>query len=349
MGELMLVRVDAGPDIGSGHFMRTLALAQAWAMHGGEVKFCSSGLPESLACRLDNEFFDEVHITYPIGTAEDALQTGSIAKSLGASCIVVDGYDFDSLYQELVSSFDVTLLFIDDAAHCNDYSADILLNQNMHADEYLYDMNQAEIPDYTRRLFGTKYVLLRKQFVGSNARKPITPSVAHTVLVTLGGSDTDNFTAAIVRGLLKAEIPDLYIFVVAGTASQLELPKDSKVHLLSEVDDMASVMAASTMAISGGGITVWELAFMGLPTIAFSRGFQEELLIASARRGGFVLDAWNASEFVEDEFVDMVRDLAFDPVQRSHMSRRGQETVGSFGAERVVNAIMETNKSYVER
>ena len=51
----LFVRVEAGPDIGWGHFMRCFAVAQAWKDLGHAVHFVCAALPEILRARLQEE------------------------------------------------------------------------------------------------------------------------------------------------------------------------------------------------------------------------------------------------------------------------------------------------------
>ena len=71
-GKILLIRADASINIGTGHLMRCLALAQAWKDAGGEVAFITACRNEGLVERLwrkDLRFiYYLLHIlTLPIG------------------------------------------------------------------------------------------------------------------------------------------------------------------------------------------------------------------------------------------------------------------------------------------
>ena len=57
MNELsLLIRADIGPTVGTGHVMRTAALASAWCNMGGAATIvCTADLPRSLRQRLERD------------------------------------------------------------------------------------------------------------------------------------------------------------------------------------------------------------------------------------------------------------------------------------------------------
>jgi UDP-2,4-diacetamido-2,4,6-trideoxy-beta-L-altropyranose hydrolase len=56
-GKWLIVRADASTEIGLGHLMRCLALAQAWQDSGGQIVFITTCQSGSLRQRLHDEGF----------------------------------------------------------------------------------------------------------------------------------------------------------------------------------------------------------------------------------------------------------------------------------------------------
>jgi UDP-2,4-diacetamido-2,4,6-trideoxy-beta-L-altropyranose hydrolase len=268
--ESLVIRADADRQIGMGHFMRCLALAQAWKDTGGQVVFITACQSESLLQRLKEEGFD-IHLlarSYP--DDDDWEHTKNILAAYPSAWVVLDGYHFDEVYQQQVKEFGQWLLVIDDMAHLKHYYADIVLNQNLHADQLRYTCEP-----YTRLLLGTKYVLLRKEFLAWRDWKREVPEVARQVLVTLGGADPENHTLKVIQGLDKVEVTGLEVTIVIGASNPhrdvLEAAtKQSRIpiRLIWDVTNMPELMTWADVAVSSAGSTVWELLFLGTPTLA---------------------------------------------------------------------------------
>src|SRR5215208_338295 len=153
----MLVRADASAEIGTGHVMRCLALAQAWQENKGTAHFAFASMTPALEAQLRAENMAITSLDASPGSDEDATQTIALAERAGAEWIVVDGYHFDALYQKAIKEANLRLVFMDDYGHASRYWADVVLNQNIYANDALY-LNRE--PD-TQLLLGTRYVLLR--------------------------------------------------------------------------------------------------------------------------------------------------------------------------------------------
>jgi len=182
---------------------------------------------------------------------------------------VLDGYHFDGVYQRQVKEAGNRLLVIDDMAHLKHYYADIVLNQNLHAEQLRY---ACELD--TCLLLGTRYVLLRREFLAWKERQREIPEVARRVLVTLGGGDPENNTLKVIQALREVGIPGLEATVVIGAsnphASVLEQAAKQScipIRMVRDTKNMPEIMAWADVAVSGGGSTAWELLFMGVPSL----------------------------------------------------------------------------------
>ena len=266
----ILIRADASREIGIGHVMRCLALAQGWQDYlGGKVFFVLGTRAPTLENRLIREGIEVIHIGSPLGSVEDASKTALLARENGAHWIVVDGYHFGAEYQKTIKDAGLSLLFIDDYGHTDHYYADIVLNQNIYADMSLYKNYEP----YTRFLLGAKYALLRREFLAWTEHKRDIPDIARKVLITFGGSDPDNVTLKVIEALKKIEIDRLDVITVVGGVNQnyktirQSVKERPGFSVRKDVNNMPELMAWADVAISAGGSTCWELVFMGLPSI----------------------------------------------------------------------------------
>ena len=343
----LLIRADASAEIGTGHIMRCLALAQNWHSQRGTVLFLSHCTSEGLWARIEATGipYAPVPKPYPHETDLDLTlrHTSSLVRPNPESSpwVILDGYHFDQSYQAAVRDAGYHLLVIDDTAHLPHYHADIILNQNLGAEQLTYSCD----PD-TRLLLGPRYVLLRPEFLPyRNWQRPI-PEVACRVLITMGGSDPENVTQRVLEALAMCDLPGLEVRAVVGGANPhlaaLEMVAHSlpyKIDLLYNVQDMPAQMAWADLAISAGGSTCWELAFMGLPTLLIILAENQRLAVEAVAVAGFGATLGYASQLNPGTTIDALRMLAHDPVQRAGMACQGRMVVDGLGAERITFAI----------
>ena len=125
-GEHLLIRADGNQQIGLGHLMRCLALAQHWLQRCGPVTFALAEEVPVFALRLRNEGGGQRLVAVEPGTAADADATAALAAELGAAWIVCDGYHFGPAYQARLKASGRRLLFVDDYGHGEEYCAEHL-------------------------------------------------------------------------------------------------------------------------------------------------------------------------------------------------------------------------------
>ncbi len=339
----IVIRADASTQIGTGHLMRCLALAQAWQESGGVVHFVCADIVPALETRLQKDGIRPICLDVVAGTENDMTRTVALARETKADWVVLDGYHFGSAYQKAIKQAELRLLCIDDYRHAGHYFADLVLNQNIFAEEALYESREP----YTGLLLGTQFVLLRQEFWSWRGWKRTIPDVVKKVLVTIGGSDTDNVTQRVVNTLMCLDNTSFEVQIVVGPGNQ-NLPAlrnalstaPRSMRLLTDVADMPELMAWADVAISAGGSTCWELAFMGLPSVVFAIASNQDRIAAGLGRIGAAINI-NYPEQWDTALIAAMKELDTDGVRRQKISNQACKLVDGYGASRVISAMVD--------
>ena len=342
MPNSLLIRADANANIGIGHVMRCVALAQAWQDGGGRVVFALARGGEEIHERLRAERCEVLSIASDAGSAEDADETSALCKSVDTDWVVLDGYHFSREYRHRLCAAPASVLVIDDHGAFAPYDGDVVVNANVYASEQMYSGGRGEV----RFLLGSKYALLRREFLRVPPKREGEPETATRVLVTLGGADPENVTSLVVESLRElADLP-VELTVVLGASNRhresieralKEFPRLTR--LLANVTNMPELMAQSDLAISAGGGTCDELAFLRVPmfliTIADN---QVEAVKAYARKRAAVTAGW-FKVLTKAGLAEDLRGLICDRRLRSEIAENAGQLVDGHGAQRVVAAM----------
>lgn len=338
-GNTLLIRADASPEIGTGHVMRCLSLVQGWKERGGAALFaCSQNIP-GLVRRLKAEDIVALPLVAEAGATVDADETIRIARERNAAWVVVDGYHFGEDYQDYLKKAGLKVLFIDDYGCGTRCSADILLNQNLYADESFYLNRGAS----TRYLLGCRYSLLRREFARYRGRERRDTARASRILVTLGGADQQNITGLILDALTALpEHEQLNVKVMVGpaytTADLLKRQAGAgglRCDILRDVSVMSEWMDWADLAITAAGSTCWELCFMGLPAIVITMADNQIRVADSLAAAGIASAAGWYSSLNQGSLAAQISGLLSDAVHRREMSSNGWLAVDGFGVDRL--------------
>lgn len=263
----LLIRADASPEMGTGHVMRCLSLAQGLQDSKGVAIFASADMPPYLMSFLRAEGVEVCKLESLAGSSDDALEVAEIAKKQLADCVVVDGYSFGDSYLSILKDSDLRVLLVEDAPGSECAPVDFVLNQNFYADELSYNHFGPE----TDLLIGPQFILLRREFRKWQHWTRTISTVPRKMIVTIGGSDPHDVTSLVMRGLNDLNISGAEATIVVGGSNsrlaELEnVVTDSEVSMKIVVDvrNMSDLMSWADLIVTGGGSTTWEAAYMGL-------------------------------------------------------------------------------------
>lgn len=325
--------------------MRCIALAQGWKARGGQATFITACESNGLRQRLLDEGFQVIMLEQSYPDPADWEVTSEVLAAHPGAWVVLDGYLFDPAYQRQIKEAGHHLLVIDDMAHLDHYYADVVLNQNINAERLHYSCEP-----YTRLLLGTSYALLRREFLKWRGWKREIPEVAQKVLVTLGGGDPNNVTLKVIRAINKLKLKDLEIKVVIGPSNpHIALLKEAvhhspfTIHLLPSAKNMPELMSWADVAVSAGGSTCWELAFIGLPSLIIVLAENQQRVATGLEAKGVAINlGWHTS-VSEADLASALSELMYNAQQRQEMSERGHQLVNGHGSVRVVAILREVN------
>jgi len=337
------IRVDGNLKIGMGHIMRCIALGQGFRIEGFEVTFITIAYDKETIGRIEYEGFP-VKILNQRCSFDLRLDLRETLNLLPVdtefSLVVTDGYKFDQFYQQGIKEKGYPLMCIDDIANTHFY-ADVVLNQNINANSVYYSKEP-----YTVLLLGTKYALIREEFLKYRRFERHFPEKAKNILLSLGGGDPENHTLKILQALELLNDKSLNVNVLVGLANPnietlRKFVKNSKMKftILSNTPKMPELLKEADLSISAAGTTTWELCLLGLPGIV---GILAENQVGIANGleeyGAFNSIGW-FRDAPSEKVAKAIKWLVENKTLRSQMSRKGKQLVDGLGVERVVNEI----------
>ena len=223
------IRVDASGQIGTGHLMRCLTLADALKPSGAQIRFVSRHMPEHLRVMLSSNGHEFALLNgvsseqtaygssyahwLGVSQAQDARDTTHALFGQTWDWLIVDHYALDAGWETALRSSAKYILVIDDIAD-RQHDCDVLLDQNFYAD--MDTRYTGKVPAHCQLLLGPRFALLREEF--RRMREHIKPRIGPVkrVLIFFGGVDAENYTLCAIEALACLSNSDLNVGVVIG-------------------------------------------------------------------------------------------------------------------------------------
>ena len=346
----ILIRADASTDIGAGHVMRCVALAEVLVSRGADVSFVCRELPGHYCDWLEQRGFPVNRLAYESTDPDaDSAQCQAILSRVGAlDWLVVDHYGLDVNWETALRPLTRKIFVIDDNAD-RVHDCDLLLDQNLVTQQT--DRYSSLLPPGTQCLFGPRYAMLRPEFADARATRHERNGKVRRVLVCFGGSDPQGHTLATLRALRSYASCLDRIDVVVGLSNQgqtelaavcAEFP-NAVLHC--QTDNMAALLAAADLAIGAGGTMNWERACLGVPTIAFGVAENQYNLLAALFEAGCAIGQATMSLPNEKAIARWISCMLDCPSLLRGMAQRSATLVDGLGVQRVADVLLENTVS----
>ena len=247
-------RADAGPKIGYGHFIRSLALADM--------------LKQDFDCTM----FTQTPTDYQIREAEaicpivalpndDSKLELFLNQLQGDEIVVLDNYFFTTEYQRSIKEKGCKLVCLDGMV-TKHYVADVVLNQSL-------DLQRSDfsVEPYTKLLLGLEYVLLRKPFYTAGEQRGSRKTEKKTVVVGFGGADPFNLLREYVS--LLNGLPDVEKIIAIAPNKEFDLNAE-KLELRHQVtaEELVNIYLDADFGILPSSTMLKEAIACHLPVIS---------------------------------------------------------------------------------
>lgn len=351
---MLYIRADGNADIGMGHVMRCLSVAEAAAeTAGGSGPVFITADGECRDMIADRGFRVIVlHTDYKDMMTELPLLGKTVDRD--RDVLLVDSYQVSREYFGALKRL-AKVACLEDMGFA--YPVDLLINYNIYAPwlERNYktqDGKSGTADSYPDRvLLGVDYMPLRKAFQKSSGY--VIKDKITDVIITTGGSDPCFAAAAFVEAFLhdgKLSEQDIKWHIISGPfntfadrlKSRYEACENVVIH--ENVKDMRGLLLQSDVVVTAAGSTVYEVASLGIPMIVFY--FAE-----NQRQGAEALEALTdivnagcfakAGRAVTDKTVKTLHQCMDDKEYRVLLNTQEKKLVDGRGASRIAAALME--------
>jgi UDP-2,4-diacetamido-2,4,6-trideoxy-beta-L-altropyranose hydrolase len=363
----VLFRVDASKEMGLGHLMRCLLLADYLSDFNYEIYFLCNPfpggdyskvikkgyvlelLPQDFKYEPNSITGDDLDYKKWLGRSseDDARYTLDFIKRTGVDCIVVDHYGIDVLWESLVFGQVRKSVVIDDLAnrnHCSDFLIDYSVGRRK------FDYSNL-VSSSTKLLCGEKFFMASKELVKTRKASSSNFDKLEKVIVVLGGSDCKNDTKKLFDIFeCDVNLEDIRFTFVLSEANpyfnELKSRSNENIKVTGFLNNLLSVIGDFDLCIGSLGVSAYERLALGVPSI--------NIKTASNQSNNFLnIQKYFGKNNYQSKSIDRVsyiskllEGIGFDTV---FTDGKGSKTVGPFGINRVLKEMWGINLYRVQK
>lgn len=357
----IIIRADASLQMGSGHVMRCLTLADELRQQGAEVLFICREHPGNLIEIIQKKGYqvarlpqieagytvavdDVAHATW-LGCSwqHDASTTIEVLRGIRPEWLIIDHYAIDYRWEQKLRPHVGKIMIIDDLAD-RQHDCEVLLDQNLYQSMEVRYENL--IPGSCKKLLGPRFALLRPEFAA--ARKNLCQRDGHVkrILVFFGGVDPTNETEKVLQALSGITDRTFEVDVVVGIGNiQKERIKSfcstrEGFNYHCQINNMAELMAGADLAVGAGGTATWERCALGVPAIVTAIAANQKELAETGALHGLFFYLGEACTITMETLSNALRFSLNSPDTLLFYGKNGLMSVDARGAVRISALIL---------
>jgi len=273
----------------------------------------------------------------------DAEQTIDALAGIKPDWLIVDHYALDAKWESRLKHYSLHIMAIDDLAN-RPHECEILMDQNWFGEssDFRYDLL---VSPTCIKLLGPRYAILESEYSHLHATIPSRDGKIRRVLVFLGGSDSQNQTAKVLRALLSLYRFHLMVDVVIGANH----PAPTEIMQLTSqllnasfyqnIPSLAELMTQADLMIGAGGTTTWERICLDLPSIVISIAPNQIAMSKALHHAGYIHYLGESESVSTQDIAQAIELFLNDPDHAHNKSINRTNLVDGNGASLLANIL----------
>ncbi|GEM_PF-302258 len=336
---------EARRERGIGHLMRCIAVASQMRKTQPERKIIfllNEGVGRQL---VEKAGFEVRAVKFDAIGKPNAQECTRVFSLIGPSTVVTDIFLLDSKISQACIPGGNRIIAVDDVGG-RKMHGHAIVNPTVVSEWYKYEKN-SEFP--RQQLFaGAQYLPLKPEVLKLKGKFKL-GTKASRILVTMGGGDEFHKTLTACNALEKflkhhsSSLGKITVTVVRGAAFDAKLKSslarlcagNRSFKLVDNPSNLPQLLCQSDIAITAGGVTSYEAAFLGVPQIILPRTIEYESKAATQFQArGAALTALDGKQ------LETCLSKALPLAARRKMSVAGRKIVDGKGAQRIAQIML---------
>ena len=332
---MIIFRLNISGQFGTGHLFRCLSLYKSLRIPAAKKTLMIKCSPEYLK-KFDKQLEKINYISFSKSSEETILLKKILAKyNRGKNAVVLDIKDTTVKYIEGLRRIGLKIITFDDLGKGGEIT-DLIIDANIH-----------KIGD-KKKLYGEKYILLNPVYETYHIKNKKINAQIKTIILFFGGPDPAGIAEHIIKNIDNMKFKNYKIILITPYKSNIEKNNQEKLMKYKNIKisninlkpvKLAELYFNSDLAIISGGISLYEVMCLGIPSIVINQN-KEQYKNSKFYNKCFI----NASVFNKDTAVEILNryfDNICDYKKRIELSRASKAMIDGLGLKRISSELID--------
>ncbi len=333
----LLFRVDGSTQIGYGHLIRCICLANYSRKKGKECLFILRLSDQKVESLLDREKLSYLVIRTESDIVSQKEPGTKLILDINNKVLFEGASAYNDHLSFLKKAGFLTIVFEEFTQ--DPFPSDMIVIPYVGAEEFIQSTSFS-----SRYLLGPDYFIFRDEFLISPV--VVIREEVKTLFICMGGTDPEKTTEKIIGFLLKYPKTFSLKIVFAAIHKKREdvLRKllqsyNNSYEILISPSSISAIMVSSDLGIINSGLIKYETCMLGLPCISLSNSESHESVMHLFAERKLLKHMGITDKIAYEDFVFSFSSLVNDQAERIQISDHSRRMFDGKGIERVFTEI----------